>query len=38
MPDGPIEPASPAEDAVGQFREKGSIKRGEVSIALKGVG
>ena len=36
--DGPVELASPTEDTIGQFREKGSIKRRQVSIALKGVG
>ena len=36
--DGPVEPASPTEDTIGQFCEKGSIKRRQVSIALKGVG
>ena len=38
LPDGPVEPASPTEDTVGQFCEKGSIKRRQVSIALEGVG
>jgi hypothetical protein len=36
--DGPVKLASPTEDTVGQFREKGSIKRRQVSIALKGIG
>ena len=36
--DGPVELTSPTEDTIGQFREKGSIERRQVSIALKGVG
>ncbi len=38
MADGPIKPASPAEDTISQFREEGSIEWGEVSIPFKGVG
>jgi len=34
----PIEFPSPTEDAISQLREKGSIERGQVSVALERVG
>jgi hypothetical protein len=37
MTDDPVEPASPAEDTIGQFSKEGSIERGEMSILLEGI-
>ena len=34
----PIELSSPTEDTISQFREKGSIKGGQISVAFEGVG
>jgi hypothetical protein len=37
MADHPIEFPSPSKDPVSQFCEKGSIKRGEISVLLEGI-
>jgi hypothetical protein len=33
----PVESASPSQDAIGQFRKKGSIERGEMPVSLEGI-
>jgi hypothetical protein len=37
MADDPIELSSPPEDAISQFRKKGSIKGSEMSVSFEGI-
>jgi len=38
MADGPIDLASPSENTISQFGEKGFIKGREVSVSFEGIG
>jgi hypothetical protein len=38
MSNEPIESPSPPDDSISQFREKGSIKGGKMSILFEGIG
>ena len=38
MPNDPVELSSPTEDAVSQFRQKGSVEGGEMAVAFEGIG